>query len=794
MKNPINVFETIKNSFILYVKTAFGTKYSQFEKEREKLLNKDKIFVRAPWVEPLPEYKLSDFSINEITEVPNLTGEELAIFKALASSGLVGNFKLYQHQYEMIQKVMAGNHCVITSGTGSGKTESFLLPLFAYLSKELNKWKNTANSLNNTKWWSDAGYGPIRIVGNGNKTLSTIAQQRSTPQRPAAVRAMLIYPMNALVEDQLSRLRKALDSDVVRNLFQTQYNDNRIYFGRYNSTSPVPGKLWKVKDDNIVPDIYKVNQLKKELKAIEDNNAKVVEFLNTNPDNLINSQKVDLLANFQRLDGAEMRTRFDMQITPPDIMITNFSMLSIMLMRDIENPIFDQTKNWLKCEGLPENEIEQERKERIFHIIIDELHLYRGGSGSEIAYIIRMLLDRIGLTPDSDQLCILASSASLEGEEGKNFLKSFFGVENKEINIIEGTEIKMQGKSNFPLQNFVADIANIGRESDTIESQIPNVENADRLNSAIQKIIGNSNNVINILIEQQDAIKNAMYFAFNINGRTRAVPAFINGDNDDTPNFVRSIAEVLFGTDNKQNKDAVKGFFFLLGLFEKYNINHIFPRIRFHLFYRNIPGLWGELIPDNEVSNRGMPVGELLNTPQISHKGHRTLELIYCENCGTLAFGGSRVEYVDSEGNVITELLPVSPDIEGVPDTSPASIVEKRKYKDFSIFCPGSFGEENERNTNIIEPEYSISNSNGKKLIWCNAWLNVNSGKIEINNPNDSANHIRGRWLRVADITKDNNDNITNVDYNVRGDALKKIDALPHFCPHCEADSRENCG
>jgi hypothetical protein len=77
--------------------------------------------------------------------------------------------------------------------------------------------------------------------------------------------------------------------------------------------------------------------------------------------------------------------------------------------------------------------------------------------------------------------------------------------------------------------------------------------------------------------------------------------------------------------------------------------------------------------------------------------------------------------------------LPVSPDIEGVPDTSPATIVEKRKYKDFSIFCPGVFGVDNENNTNIIEPEFSISNSNGNKLVWCNAWLNVNSGKVEIN-------------------------------------------------------------
>lgn len=276
-----------------------------------------------------------------------------------------------------------------------------------------------------------------------------------------------------------------------------------------------------------------------------------------------------------------------------------------------------------------------------------------------------------------------------------------------------------------------------------------------------------------------------MYFAFKFEKSTRAVPAFINGDDDNTPNSVRSIAEVLFGTNNKKNKNAVKGFFFLLGLMEKYNIKHSFPRFRFHLFYRNIPGLWGELISDEEIQERGVPIGEILNAPFITHNNHRTLELLYCENCGIIAYGGSRVEYYGDDSDLITELLPISPDIEGVPENSSATIVEKRKYKDFSIFCPGSYGNESERNTNIIEPEYSISRLNGEKLVWCNAWLNVNSGKIETQNPNDPKNYIKGRWLRVAKIST-LNDEIVNVDYNI--ETINNLEALPHICPHCEAD------
>ena len=43
---------------------------------------------------------------------------------------------------------------------------------------------------------------------------------------------------------------------------------------------------------------------------------------------------------FPRLDGGEMWSRWDMQDAPPDVLITNYSMLNIMLMRDIEAPIF----------------------------------------------------------------------------------------------------------------------------------------------------------------------------------------------------------------------------------------------------------------------------------------------------------------------------------------------------------------------------------------------------------------------------------------------------------------------
>jgi len=797
MKNPIQVFDKIKDNFILYVKTAFSTRYEGFEKDRENLLNQDKIFARSPWVEPLPIYQPSKYKISEIPSIDNLNEDELKIFKNIVSKGLVGDFRIYQHQYEMLINTMKGNHCVITSGTGSGKTEAFLLPLFAYLSKELNKWQHTENTLNKTKWWSEKGWGPAKIVGNGNTSLTESVRQRPNPKRPAAIRAMLIYPMNALVEDQLSRLRKALDSDKIRDVLKSDYNNNRIYFGRYNSSSPVSGKIYKRNENSkIVPNKYKVQQLKKELNLIEDNISQLNEYIIQNPDDLKKDKIADLKANFQQLDGAEMRTRFDMQETPPDIMITNFSMLSIMLMRNIENSIFDKTKAWLNCTTefdaeLSSEEKEQEKKERVFHLIIDELHLYRGGSGSETAYLIRILLDRIGLTPDSDQLRILASSASLEGEEGKAFLKSFFGTEKKEIIIIEGSEKKIEKKDISPLANLVNEFATIGQRSNELETKLPkSVDTKEEIDIKIGLCIPNYNNkLIQLLtcdskIEDgkttvfNSEVKASLFFAFNIDGIVRAVPAFKNGFADDTKG-VKFISEALFGEREKENKNAVKGFFYLLGLLEKYKIEHDYPHIRFHLFYRNIAGMWGELIPDKEIDIKGVPVGELLTVPKISHNNHRTLELLYCENCGTLAYGGSRVQYKDENDDPYTELIPVSPDIEGVPETSSSTIVEKRKYKDFSVFCPGKY--------NILDSEHKIKNSD-LKYKWYKAWLNVNSGKIIpenqecSNTPKDSENYITGYWLRVLN---NNGKDIADIEDSK---LAKEISSLPHTCPHCEAD------
>jgi len=91
--------------------------------------------------------------------------------------------------------------------------------------------------------------------------------QRANDRRPAAVRALVVYPMNALVEDQLSRLRHALDSPTARAWFGDRRQGNRIYFGRYNGSTPVPGQEFNAPNSRGErnPNRSKIEELQKEL-------------------------------------------------------------------------------------------------------------------------------------------------------------------------------------------------------------------------------------------------------------------------------------------------------------------------------------------------------------------------------------------------------------------------------------------------------------------------------------------------------------------------------------------------
>lgn len=247
VNDPIGAFETIRDNFLLYVKTAFGTSFPGLERERMRLLQTSGVFAQEPWIETMPRYESSGKTFAELgdEDLPGLDQEARADFKALAACGLIGEFPLHRHQAEMLRRVLEGNNTVVTAGTGSGKTEAFLMPLFAYLARESRDWTPPgARAEHWGDWWKSDAWRDACIpeTGKGRRIKRSLRiPQREHETRPSGMRALILYPMNALVEDQMSRLRRALDSDRARGWLDTNRHGNRIYLGRYNGATPIPG-------------------------------------------------------------------------------------------------------------------------------------------------------------------------------------------------------------------------------------------------------------------------------------------------------------------------------------------------------------------------------------------------------------------------------------------------------------------------------------------------------------------------------------------------------------------------
>ena len=107
-----------------------------------------------------------------------------------------------------------GRNVIVTSGTGSGKTESFLLPVLLRLVEESASWAQQPAA---HRWWTaPAG---VWQPSRGGET------------RPAAVRALILYPTNALVEDQMIRLRRG-----VRRIGAAD-EQSTLWFGRYTGST-----------------------------------------------------------------------------------------------------------------------------------------------------------------------------------------------------------------------------------------------------------------------------------------------------------------------------------------------------------------------------------------------------------------------------------------------------------------------------------------------------------------------------------------------------------------------------
>ena len=263
MKDPIKIYENLKMQYFKYIDTTYTIDNEALRSKRKELYLSDehKILAQEPYLELIKPYpssgtKISDISFDQIKKSDGTSyfsdEAELKLFKDFCLSGLVGDFPLYAHQIEMLQRYAEGKNCIITTGTGSGKTESFLLPLFAYLAKNLNKWRNNEEKSEAYNWFSI----PIDSTRTQKRKGKTVGGnpifeprlQRNGSIRNSALKAIIIYPMNALVDDQMTRLRKALDSEAAESFYTNSCNKHRIFLAntmelRQFQASLIPRKI-----------------------------------------------------------------------------------------------------------------------------------------------------------------------------------------------------------------------------------------------------------------------------------------------------------------------------------------------------------------------------------------------------------------------------------------------------------------------------------------------------------------------------------------------------------------------
>ena len=720
MSNPIRFFENLRDMYLRYLDSPFDIRYGDLTAERRQLLDQDGRIYRYPLIEPVPAYRSSNLSFAQAAQT--LLGgswqqaniAEVADF--IAQGLFPPNRTLHQHQRDVFEEVVVnGMDTVVTTGTGSGKTECFLLPVVASIVRESAAWPAPSQHPFQWDWWNH-----FTVQGTRRRWAPRVSQ-RGHESRRAAVRALILYPLNALVEDQLARLREALDGPGARGWLRAHRHENKIYFGRYIGRTPVSGERTP----------SNTGRLRDELRSLNEDAQAVAG--------------TDAERFFQSLDGAEMWSRWDMQDTPPDILITNYSMLNIMLMRAIETSIFDQTRAWLS-----------ESPEHVFYLVVDELHTYRGTPGTEVAYLLRTLLDRMGLAPSSDQLRIISSSASLDsGTTGLQYLEQFFGRDRNRFRIIGGSSYVIPpnpgAQASFAshaaaFENFGRSIANAGpavlpQATTTLLATIgapaapPGTTPEEGLDAALEHV----------------GAPDALRLASTIN-------------NQIVPQSPQDLAPVLFpSAPSQQATEAVDGL--LTALTHARDTTGVAPLpMRVHLMLRNLQGLWACVTPtcsQAPARTSPCPSGALYYVPTLTCQcGSRVLELLYCEPCGEIFFGGYRRE----TGNPNEWYLsPDRPNLEAAPDLSSSD----RDYDRYAVFWPASGNQ---------TPGTSRWNQDRILRRWQQASLDPANGSVGLGR---QAYCIPGYLYYVPAIHSTNPPN-----------SPARREVYPAICPKCDADWR----
>ena len=598
----------LKESIAGYIESQYRISHPLVFAERSALLRERGVIAQDPFIEATPAFApaklLRELEQEHPVDIP--TG-----LSALMEHGVpMDRFPLYTHQEEaLLASFGEAPNLLVATGTGSGKTEAFVLPILARI-------------LNEARAWS----APKSASGDGffNPDDATWHHSRRHETREAGLRAIILYPMNALVNDQMSRLRRVLALNGSPDWQRHHLEGNLIHFGMYTSlTPPTRGPEEGAKR-----------------RAFEDYRR----HLEGEWESL--GSKLRSTGNWPATRGPEMLCRWDMQGAPPDILVTNYSMLEYMLVRPIESPIFETTRAWL--EGADD---------RVVTLVLDEAHTYTGAKGTEVAHLVRRLKERLGIQPGSNKFRAIATSASIpnvQGAEGDlaKFTSELFGEPQSSFTLIHA------GVSDEEPSERVTDFQSLkafGDFHDTFShgDPWPSIQTLAQSLGLVQPHTDEDGQVAlhQLLADNEDL---RWVRARTARNATR----------------LSELAQECWPDTEQEAQERAMAGLLAAGSYARPMPLPDTPPIlsmRVHAFFRGIPGLWACLNPDcPEVppAHRGeRPVGKLYTDPRpwcSERCGGRVLELFSCRKCGLLFVGG-----IPDSG--VGSLWPWSDDFSGEP-------------------------------------------------------------------------------------------------------------------------------
>jgi ATP-dependent helicase YprA (DUF1998 family) len=335
MLNPIVYTERVVSDFLRYQITTYPFSDTNLYEQMRSLLNLEE--TRATPLLKGPYISLSR-TFRRGAKVSTLIAENV-LHPHLANIAPFPH--VYGHQETAIRSISAGKTTLVSTGTGSGKTEVFLYSI-----------------------------------------ISRCLQLRDEGAPPGII-AVLVYPMNALAEDQLGRLRDLLVG-------------TGISFGMY--VGKTPEKEADVGGVRLPSGASRADYREEVERAAREKLSHAVHPYE------------------ERASRESMRESGNQ----PRILLTNINQLELLLTRQRDVELFDGA--------------------RLEFLVFDEAHTFKGTAGAEVACLIRRLRAFCGRSID-DTVCVATSATIADpqrggAEAGREFASRFFGVPKDRVEIV----------------------------------------------------------------------------------------------------------------------------------------------------------------------------------------------------------------------------------------------------------------------------------------------------------------------------------------------------------------------